>query len=78
MMIPIIIHRLPFFEKIIKAHLSSYMPSDVLSRLKTVGVLSGSVSKTLTLAPNESKDFRFRTLLRSTLHQPGSRDLVEV
>lgn len=33
MMIPIIIHRLPF-EKIIKAHLSSYMPSDVLSRLK--------------------------------------------
>ena len=65
-------------KKIIKAHLSSYMPSDVLSRLKTVGVLSGSVSKTLTLAPNESKDFRFRTLLRSTLHQPGSRDLVEV
>ena len=65
-------------KKIIKAHLSSYMPSDVLSRLKTVGVLSGSVSKTLTLAPNESKDFRFRTLLRSSLHQPGSRDLVEV
>lgn len=65
-------------KKIIKAHLSSYMPSDVLSRLKTVGVLSGSVSKTLTLAPNESKDFRFRTLLRSTLHQHGSRDLVEV
>lgn len=65
-------------KKIIKAHLSSYMPSDVLSRLKTVGVLSGSVSKTLTLAPNESKDFRFRTLLRSTLHQPGSRDLVKV
>ena len=65
-------------KKIIKAHLSSYMPSDVLSRLKTVGVLSGLVSKTLTLAPNESKDFRFRTLLRSTLHQPGSRDLVEV
>ena len=65
-------------KKIIKAHLSPYMPSDVLSRLKTVGVLSGSVSKTLTLAPNESKDFRFRTLLRSTLHQPGSRDLVEV
>lgn len=65
-------------KKIIKAHLSSYMPSDVLSRLKTVGVLSGSVSKTLTLASNESKDFRFRTLLRSTLHQPGSRDLVEV
>lgn len=65
-------------KKIIKAHLSSYMPSDVLSRLKTVGVLSGSVSKTLTLAPNESKDFRFRTLPRSTLHQPGSRDLVEV
>lgn len=65
-------------KKIIKAHLSSYMPSDVLSRLKTVGVLSGSVSKTLTLAPNESKDFRFRTLLRSNLHQPGSRDLVEV
>lgn len=65
-------------KKIIKAHLSSYMPSDVLSRLKTVGVLSGSVSKTLALAPNESKDFRFRTLLRSTLHQPGSRDLVEV
>lgn len=65
-------------KKIIKAHLSSYMPSDVLSRLKTVGVLSGSVSKTLTLAPNESKDFRFRTLLRSTLHQPGSRNLVEV
>ena len=65
-------------KKIIKAHLSSYMPSDVLSRLKTVGVLSGSVSKTLTLAPNESKDFRFRTLLRSTLHQPGSRDLVEI
>ena len=65
-------------KRIIKAHLSSYMPSDVLSRLKTVGVLSGSVSKTLTLAPNESKDFRFRTLLRSTLHQPGSRDLVEI
>ena len=65
-------------KKIIKAHLSSYMPSDVLSRLKTVGVLSGSVSNTLTRAPNESKDFRFRTLLRSTLHQPGSRDLVEV
>lgn len=65
-------------KKIIKAHLSPYMPSDVLSRLKTVGVLSGSVSKTLTLAPNESKDFRFRTLLRSTLHQPGSRDLVEI
>ena len=65
-------------KKIIKAHLSSYMPSDVLSRLKTVGVLSGSVSKTLTLAPNESKDFRFRTLLRSTLHQPGSRDLAEI
>lgn len=65
-------------KRIIKAHLSSYMPSDVLSRLKTVGVLSGSVSKTLTLAPNESKDFRFRTLLRSTLHQPGSRDLAEV
>ena len=65
-------------KKIIKAHLSSYMPSDVLSRLKTVGVLSGSVPKTLTFAPNESKDFRFRTLLRSTLHQPGSRDLVEI
>lgn len=65
-------------KKIIKAHLSSYMPSDVLSRLKTVGVLSGSVSKNLTLAPNESKDFRFRTLLRSSLHQPGSRDLVEI
>ena len=56
-------------KKIIKVHLSSYMPSDVLS---------GSVPKTLTLAPNEPKDFRFRTLLRSNLHQPGSRDLVEV
>lgn len=65
-------------KKIIKAHLSSYMPSDVLNRLKTTGVLSGSVPKTLTLAPNEPKDFRFRTLLRSNLHQPGSRDLVEV
>lgn len=65
-------------KKIIKVQLRSYMPSDVLSRLKTVGVLSGSVSKTLTLAPNESKDFRFRTLLRSTLHQPGSRDLAEI
>lgn len=65
-------------KKIIKAHLSSYMPSDVLNRLKTTGVLSGSVPKTLTLAPNEPKDFRFRTLLRSNLHQPGSRDLVEI
>lgn len=65
-------------KKIIKAHLSSYMPSDVLNRLKTTGVLSGSVPKTLTLAPNEPKDFRFRTLLRSNLHQSGSRDLVEV
>lgn len=65
-------------KKIIKAHLSSYMPSDVLNRLKTTGVLSGSVPKTLALAPNEPKDFRFRTLLRSNLHQPGSRDLVEV
>ena len=65
-------------KKIIKVQLRSYMPSDVLSRLKTVGVLSGSVSKTLTLAPNESKEFRFRTLLRSTLHQPGSRDLAEI
>lgn len=65
-------------KKIIKAHLSSYMPSDVLNRLKTTGVLSGSVPKTLTLAPNEPKDFRFQTLLRSNLHQPGSRDLVEV
>jgi len=65
-------------KKIIKVHLSSYMPSDVLNRLKTTGVLSGSVPKTLTLAPNEPKDFRFRTLLRSNLHQPGSRDLVEV
>ena len=65
-------------KKIIKAHLSSYMPSDVLNRLKTTGVLSGSVPKTLTFAPNESKDFRFRTLLRSSLHQPGSRDLVEI
>ena len=65
-------------KKIIKAHLSSYMPSDVLNRLKTAGVLSGSVPKTLTFAPNESKDFRFRTLLRSSLHQPGSRDLVEI
>ena len=65
-------------KKIIKAHLSSYMPSDVLNRLKTTGVLSGSVPKTLTLAPNEPKDFRFRTLLRSSLHQPGSRDLVEI
>lgn len=65
-------------KRIIKAHLSSYMPSDVLNRLKTTGVLSGSVPKTLTLAPNEPKDFRFRTLLRSNLHQPGSRDLVEV
>ena len=65
-------------KKIIKAHLSSYMPSDVLNRLKTAGVLSGSVPKTLTLAPNEPKDFRFRTLLRSSLHQPGSRDLIEV
>ena len=65
-------------KKIIKAHLSSYMPSVVLKRLKTTGVLSGSVPKTLTLAPNEPKDFRFRTLLRSNLHQPGSRDLVEV
>ena len=52
--------------------------SDVLNRLKTTGVLSGSVPKTLTLAPNEPKDFRFRTLLRSNLHQPGSRDLVEI
>ena len=65
-------------KKIIKVQLRSYMPSDVLNRLKTAGVLSGSVPKTLTFAPNESKDFRFRTLLRSTLHQPGSRDLVEV
>lgn len=65
-------------KKITKAHLSSYMPSDVLNRLKTAGVLSGSVPKTLTFAPNESKDFRFRTLLRSSLHQPGSRDLVEI
>lgn len=65
-------------KKIIKVQLRSYMPSDVLNRLKTAGVLSGSVPKTLTFAPNESKDFRFRTLLRSRLHQPGSRDLVEV
>ena len=65
-------------KKIIKVHLRSYMPSDVLNRLKTAGVLSGSVPKTLTFAPNESKDFRFRTLLRSSLHQPGSRDLVEI
>lgn len=65
-------------KKIIKAHLSSYMPSDVLNRLKNTGVLSGSVPKTLTLAPNEPKDFRFRTLLRSNLHQPGSRDLAEI
>ena len=65
-------------KKIIKMQLRSYMPSDVLNRLKTAGVLSGSVPKTLTFAPNESKDFRFRTLLRSSLHQPGSRDLVEI
>lgn len=65
-------------KKIIKVQLRSYMPSDVLNRLKTAGVLSGSVPKTLTLAPNDSKDFRFRTLLRSSLHQPGSRDLVEI
>ena len=57
-------------KKIIKVQLRSYMPSDVLNRLKTAGVLSGSVPKTLTFAPNESKDFRFRTLLRSSLHQP--------
>lgn len=65
-------------KKNIKVQLRSYMPSDVLNRLKTAGVLSGSVPKTLTFAPNESKDFRFRTLLRSSLHQPGSRDLVEI
>lgn len=65
-------------KKIIKVQLRSYMPSDVLNRQKTAGVLSGSVPKTLTFAPNESKDFRFRTLLRSSLHQPGSRDLVEI
>jgi hypothetical protein len=65
-------------KKIIKVQLRSYMPSDVLNRLETAGVLSGSVPKTLTFAPNESKDFRFRTLLRSSLHQPGSRDLVEI
>lgn len=65
-------------KKIIKVQLRSYMPSDVLNRLKTAVVLSGSVPKTLTFAPNESKDFRFRTLLRSSLHQPGSRDLVEI
>ena len=65
-------------KKIIKVQLRSYMPSDVLNRLKTAGVLSGSVPKTLTFAPNDSKDFRFRTLLRSSLHQPGSRDLVEI
>ena len=65
-------------KKIIKVQLRSYMPSDVLNRLKTAGVLSGSVPKTLTFAPNESKNFRFRTLLRSSLHQPGSRDLVEI
>ena len=65
-------------KKIIKVQLRSYMPSDVLNRLKTAGVLSGSVPKTLTFAPNESKDFRFRALLRSSLHQPGSRDLVEI
>lgn len=65
-------------KKIIKVQLRSYMPSDVLNRLKTAGVLSGSVPKTLTFAPNESKDFRFRTLLRSSLHQPGGRDLVEI
>ena len=65
-------------KKIIKVQLRSYMPSDVLNRLKTAGVLSGSVPKTLTFAPNESKDFRFRTLLRSSLHQPGSRDLAEI
>ena len=65
-------------KKIIKVQLRSYMPSDVLNRLKPAGVLSGSVPKTLTFAPNESKDFRFRTLLRSSLHQPGSRDLVEI
>lgn len=65
-------------KKIIKVQLRSYMPSNVLNHLKTAGVLSGSVPKTLTFAPNESKDFRFRTLLRSSLHQPGSRDLVEI
>ena len=65
-------------KKIIKVQLRSYMPSDVLNRLKTAGVLSGSVPKTLTLAPNEPKDFRFRTLLRSSLPPPGSRDLVEI
>lgn len=37
-------------KKIIKVQLRSYMPSDVLNRLKTAGVLSGSVPKTLTLA----------------------------
>lgn len=65
-------------KNVIRAHLKSYMPSDVLSRLKAAGILSGSVPKTLTFAPNDSRDFRFRTLLRSALHQPGSRDLVEV
>ena len=46
-------------KKIIKVQLRSYMPSDVLNHLKTAGVLSGSVPKTLTFAPNESKDFAF-------------------
>lgn len=58
MMIPIIIHRLPF-EKDHQSTSIVLYASDVLSRLKTVGVLSGSVSKTLTLAPNESRIFAF-------------------
>lgn len=64
--------------RIIETGLRSHMPGVVLNRLKMAGVLSGSVVKTLTFAPNESKDFRFRTLLRCNLRQPGCRDLVEI
>lgn len=65
-------------SRLIETGLRSHMPSVVLDRLKMAGVLSGSVVKTLTFAPNESKDFRFRKLLRNSLRQPGCRDLVEI
>lgn len=65
-------------SRLIEIGLRSHMPSVVLDRLKMAGVLSGSVVKTLTFAPNESKDFRFRKLLRNSLRQPGCRDLVEI
>lgn len=77
MMIPIIIHRLPFEKDHQSTSIVLYAVRCAQSS-KNGGCPFWISLKNSHPCTKRVKDFRFRTLLRSTLHQPGSRDLVEV